>query len=131
MPEKKLALLEVTQIAGIRDQRKSQRAKPPDDIARFLEQAHMSAAGGEDAVWLRELGDLMYRDTEFRCGVIEAPRKKMGCAYYEACSSNGDSPAELQCTSRCSMAMSGSPAQTLMMPLMCHPRAKLGLSDSA
>ena len=97
-----------------------------------VEPSRMSVAGGEKAIWRREIRVVLYREEKLRYRLVEAPTER-NSAPPITIETQPDRARGLRRseTSTCSIAISGWPAHQPSTPLMCQPRAKLGLSASA
>ena len=57
--QKQLAVLGVSQKAGVRDHDRAYRTQPRDDLSRLGEASHMRIAGGKIAIGYAEAGILL------------------------------------------------------------------------
>ena len=57
-------------------------AQPRDDLSCRVEPSRKSVAGGEIAIWRREISVVLYREEELRYRVVEAPTNKMRTADH-------------------------------------------------
>jgi hypothetical protein len=93
----KLPVLGVPQEAGVRrDHDRRNGALPLDDLTCVVEPAHMGAAGGENAIRLREARIVLDREEQFRHGLVEAPAVEMRLAYYRERRADAGARAEAQ-----------------------------------
>ena len=95
-----------------------------DDLARVVEPSHMRVAGGEKAIGYREARIVLDREEQLRHRLVEAPAEEVrGANDDRATGRLGRAGLRRSAVSACSIAISGSPAQSLRRPLMFQPRA--------
>jgi hypothetical protein len=94
--QQQLAVVGVSQVAGVRDHDRDNGPQSRNDLSSVVEPTRMGVAGGENARRVREAWIFLDREEQFRYRLIEAPSEEMRGAYHAELGADARARSEAQ-----------------------------------